>query len=95
MLVDFDQARKMLNMRIKIDVWSQGVNAGIRQQARENLTDLFCQHIPLQRLWLYMKSIRTMLLGPKIDINDMQDDHIADIYIDGPEDVIVKSTYKP
>lgn len=95
MVLDMDQARKMLNMRIKIDVWSQGVDEDIRQQARDNLMDLFCQHIPLQRLWLYMKQIRNMLLGPKYDTNDMQNDHTEQVYLEGPEDVIVKSTYEP
>lgn len=88
-LVDMDQARRMLNMRIKIDVWSQGVEENIRQQTRENLTDLFCQDIPLQRLWLYMKHIRSMLLSSKHDTNN-----IEQVCFEGPEDVIVKSTYK-
>ncbi|KAL9085882.1 MAG: hypothetical protein Q9165_007365 [Trypethelium subeluteriae] len=95
MFVDFDQARKMLNMRIKIDVWSRGVDENIRQQARENLTDLFCQHIPLQRLWLYVKDIRNMLLGAQNDTNNIRNSHMEQVPVEGPEDVIVKSTYEP
>ena len=94
MMVDMDQARKMLNMRIKIDVWSQGVDEDIRQQARENLVDLFCQQIPPQRLWLYLKHIRNMLLSPKHDTNNAQSGHVEQVYLEGPEDVIAKSTYR-
>ena len=37
-----DQAAKMLNMRIKVDVWSQGIAENIRVEIRERVRDLFC-----------------------------------------------------
>jgi hypothetical protein len=100
---DFDQARRMLNLRIKIDVWSQGVDESIRQQARDNLLDLYCE-FPHQRIWLYLKHIRHMLLRPRHDnpssptsnppgiTNEIQQDHIAEESVEGPEDVIARGT---
>ena len=55
-----DQAAKMLNMRIKIDVWSQGLSNGQRNDIREKLGTLFCQ-LPARRVWLYLKRVRFML----------------------------------
>ena len=57
---DMDQAAKMLNMRIKIDVWSNGLSEDRRRQIRETLGDLFCQ-LPPRRIWLYLKRMRLML----------------------------------
>ena len=55
-----DQAAKMLNMRIKIDVWSQGLNTSQREDIRQKLGQLFCQ-LPARRVWLYLKRVRFML----------------------------------
>lgn len=55
-----DQAAKMLNMRIKIDVWSQGLSNSRRKDIREKLGQLFCQ-LPERRVWLYLKRVRFML----------------------------------
>jgi hypothetical protein len=97
---DFDQARIMLNLRIKIDVWSKRVDERIRQQARDNLIDLYCE-LPPQRIWLYLKHIRHMLLRPRRDhpsppmsnppgiTNGIQQDD-AEEFVEGPEDVIAK-----
>ena len=60
-----DQAGKMLKMRIKIDVWSQGLSNDQRENIRKNLGELFVQ-LPARRVWLYLKSVRLMLrIGPK------------------------------
>ena len=89
---DMDQARKMLNMRIKIDVWSQGLDESFRAGIRENLRDLYCQ-LPARRVWYYLKLVRTMLLGgigahgmvePQPDPEDI---------MDGPEDIIINGKY--
>lgn len=62
---DMDQARKMLNMRIKIDVWSRGLSNDQRENIRKKLGELFVQ-LPARRVWLYLKSVRLMLrIGPK------------------------------
>jgi hypothetical protein len=51
-----DQARKMLNMRIKIDVFTKGLDERFREGVRKDLRELFCQLSP-QRVWLYLKSV--------------------------------------
>jgi hypothetical protein len=92
LIVDLDQARRMLNLRIKIDVWSQGIDKGTRALARDNLMDLFCEQIPLQRLWLFLKHSRFILLSPADDICDDQSDLVMQDYFEGPEDAIVQGT---
>jgi hypothetical protein len=91
---DSDQARRMLNMRIKIDVWSQGLDESFRAVIRERLRDLYCQ-LPARRVWFYLKLVRTMLLrgngahgmvGPQPGPEDI---------MDGPEDVIINGKYSP
>lgn len=87
MVKDMDQARRMVNMRIKIDVWSQGLEESKRQDIREKLQDLFCQ-LPARRLWYYLKQLRMMLLRAPGDVPDINDE--MQEYMEGPEDVIVK-----
>lgn len=59
---DMEQARRMLNMRIKVDVWSQGLDENFRNGIRRNVRDLFCQ-LPVRRVWFYLKMVRQMILG--------------------------------
>ncbi|KFZ00006.1 hypothetical protein V498_00358 [Pseudogymnoascus sp. VKM F-4517 (FW-2822)] len=49
---DLEQARNMLNMRIKFDVWSQGLNEDFREDIRENIRRIFSQ-LPVRRVWYY------------------------------------------
>jgi len=79
----------MLNMRIKIDVFTKGLDEDFREGVRENLRELFCQ-LPPQRVWQYLKSIRSMLLrdraiGPKDKIATELEETLI---MDGPEDSI-------
>jgi hypothetical protein len=92
MLKDMDQAARMLKMRIKIDVWSQGLAEDRRAEIREHLQDLFCQ-LPARRVWLYLKRFRYMhvmekgstgMIDPQLDPGDA---------IDGPEDIIANGKY--
>ena len=55
-----DQAKKMLNLRIKIDVWSKGLSNSQREDIQLKLGKLFCQ-LPERRMWLYLKSVRSVL----------------------------------
>lgn len=80
----------MLNMRIKIDVWSKGVDEDIRHQGRENLRELFCQ-LPPRRVYLYMKATRSMVLNErhrKEGLRSPKD--LAEHIVQGPEDAIAK-----
>ena len=55
-----DQAQKMLNMKIEIDVWSQGLSKSQRGDIQVKLGRLFCQ-LPERRVWLYLRKVRVML----------------------------------
>ena len=84
-----DQAAKMLNMRIKIDVWSQRLQEHIRQEIREKLRDLFCQ-LPMQRVWMYLKNIRYMLLKGRKPNRILGRQLPSHEFMEGAEDVIIK-----
>jgi hypothetical protein len=43
MATDMDQVSRMVKIRIKIDVWSQGLEESKREDIREKLGDIFCQ----------------------------------------------------
>lgn len=89
MFKDVDQSAKMLNLRIKIDVWSKGIDESIREEIRNHLRDLFCQ-LPARRVWFYLKRIRYLELNERRpdDINF----HLEDL-MDGAEDVIVNANH--
>ncbi|OAA74496.1 hypothetical protein LEL_08077 [Akanthomyces lecanii RCEF 1005] len=80
---DMDQAARMINLRIKIDVWSQGIDEGLRQTNRVGLRDTYRQ-FPRRRLWLYLKRWRLMELGQQHGVYD-------DSFVDGPEDIVAKA----
>jgi hypothetical protein len=86
-LEDIEQARRMLNLRIKIDVWCNALGIGkiIREEILDNLRDLFCQ-LPPRRLWHYLKSIRYL------ELKDIVKSRRPDDLVEGPEDVIANGT---
>jgi hypothetical protein len=89
---DMDQASRMLNLRIKIDVWSQGVRESVREDARNKLRDMYCE-APARRFWLYLKHIRFMLLKgvrPERDLGLWLE---SDTMFDGAEDAIVNGKW--
>ena len=43
---------RMWKLRVKIDVWSKGLDEGVRQRGRDLLTELYLRLIP-RRVWLY------------------------------------------
>lgn len=92
MFKDMDQAAKMLKMRIKIDVWSQGLAENKRVEIRENLQDLFCQ-LPARRVWLYLKRIRFMHMRERVPIGMIDSQLDSNDMLDGPEDIIVNGKY--
>lgn len=81
-----EQARRMLNMRIKIDVFIQGLDEDFREGVRENLRELFCQ-FPPQRVWLYLKNVRNILLRDRsMESKDTIANELKEALImDGPE----------
>src|SRR3954452_14633081 len=103
-----DQARRMLNMRTKVDVWTQGVAETIREEIREKVRDLFCQYALPRRVWFYLKQIRHMKLagitigstatggeGKGKGRGKAIDSKYGDPVMDGPEDVIANGETLP
>lgn len=94
---DLDQATKMVNLRIKIDVWSKGTDERIREEIRNHLRDLYCQ-LPARRVWYYLKNIRCMLLegkkrnGLRFLMAELPK-RSSDLVMNGPEDVIVNANH--
>lgn len=89
---DLDQARKMLNMRIKIDVWSQKLDESIRMKIREQLQKLFCQLLA-RRVWYYLKLTRQMLLGRQKSNAKTEVQLDKESFMEGPEDAIVQGEF--
>lgn len=85
---DLDQARRMVKLRIKIGVWSQGLDESKREKIHENLRDVFCQ-VPARHLWYYLKQLQIMQLTetPR-RLSDVADENPE--LMNGPEDDIVK-----
>ena len=88
---DMDQVNRMIKFRIKIDVWTKGLEESIREDIRRKLGDLFC-HLPSRRLWFYLKRLRLMSLNEPESLSDPNRDVLD---MDGPEDVIIKGNTLP
>jgi hypothetical protein len=86
---DMEQARRMLNMRIKVDMWSKSLDENFREGIRENVRDLFCQ-LPVRRVWFYLKLIRHMRLDSG-NVGGLENSGFdGGNSPDEPEDVIAK-----
>lgn len=90
---DMDQAQKMFNMRIKIDVWSKGENESLRQGFRNQMAVCFWQ-LPARRVWLYLSIVRflrfdgkAIAAGQKLDMSQLkladQRGHAEDVIVEG------------
>ncbi|KAJ3495104.1 hypothetical protein NLG97_g3636 [Lecanicillium saksenae] len=84
LIEDLDQAARMIRLRIKIDVWSQGISEDLRHANRVRLLDIYRQ-LPRRRLWLYLKRWRAMELGQSRGVD-------AEAFVDGPEDIVAKAS---
>jgi hypothetical protein len=89
----------MINLRIKIDVWSQGIDERIRERNRQLLIDTY-MGFPPARVWYYLKHVSMhkkndlsggMLLRQKSskDIPDVGESG-SNEHLSGPEDVVAK-----
>ena len=79
-------------MRIKVDVWSQGLSDDIREDIRQKVAQLFCG-LPPRRVWLYMKRIRCMLMNPAQRPWDVKDVFDNPVCWDGAEDAVAQGKY--
>ena len=88
---DMDQASKMLTLRIKIDVWSQGLSPSQREDVRQKLGQLFCQ-LPPRRIWMYLKQVRLMLInkGRRVEVGKKPSEIERQIFQrgEGAEDIV-------
>jgi hypothetical protein len=79
----------MLNLRIKVDVWSQGLEESIRQKIRDNVRELYSE-FPPQRVYYYVKRIRHMELSRYFSNRGPRELQGEGNLLHGPEDVIAK-----
>ncbi|KAI9767499.1 MAG: hypothetical protein M1839_004487 [Geoglossum umbratile] len=93
MFKDIDQSSKMLNMRIKTDVWSQGLSPEIREEIRERVRDLFCEYAMPRRVLLYLKDVRVMkTVGPEV-WKSRDEGKFKGVEMGGAEDVIANASH--
>ncbi|KAJ4862291.1 hypothetical protein T069G_03245 [Trichoderma breve] len=87
---DMRQVYLMMELRIKIDVWSRGLDEALRVRNRKLLMDAYTR-LPSHRFWLYTKYWRAMESrdpsGPRIE------EHAQPLNVndDGPEDAIARA----
>ena len=82
----------MLNMRIKIDVWSKGLDERLGHQIRENLGDMFRQLLP-RRVWYYLKRVRHLELESSLHKMPFDSFPRSNSGVSEPEDVIVQCEF--
>jgi hypothetical protein len=86
---DLEQSGRMLKMRIKVDVWSQGLDESFRESIRDNVRDLFCQ-LPVRRVWYYLKRVQYMILEGN-GVDGLANSGSKEVKsLNGPENVIAK-----
>ncbi|KAG6118119.1 hypothetical protein E4U14_007164 [Claviceps sp. LM454 group G7] len=86
---DLIQSARMLKLRIKIDVWSRGVDEHLRQRSRECLIEQYLM-LPRRRLWLYLKRHR---LSEDMEHHKEGQRHVNlhTSVLDAPEDIIARA----
>jgi hypothetical protein len=80
----------MWKLRVKIDVWSNGLEESLRQRNRELLIETYLR-LPPRRVWFFLKHIRLAFLGQAAGLegeNELYDR--GDLYAQGPEDTIAR-----
>ncbi|KAI0156441.1 hypothetical protein GGR57DRAFT_82240 [Xylariaceae sp. FL1272] len=88
---DLNQAERMLQLRIKIDVWSNGIPEHIRAQARTWLIEAYMT-CPSRRVLFFVKRLRYMLLG-RDKTGRLLQEHAKQPNADEPEDIIAKAAH--
>jgi hypothetical protein len=84
------QAALMWKLRVKIDVWSRGLDESLRQRNRELLIEAYLW-LPPRRVWHFVKHIRFAFLSkkPRLGAEDESYDPL-DPLVQGPEDIIAQ-----
>ncbi|KAK3985487.1 hypothetical protein QBC44DRAFT_156726 [Cladorrhinum sp. PSN332] len=87
---DFDQARRMWILRVKIDAWSSGkVAETIRQRNRELLLDAYLR-LPPRRVWIYSSFQKFVILSRTLDLKP---EATAQALVRGPERIIIRAQH--
>ena len=81
---DVSQAMLMVRMQIKLDVYIKSSSEELKSIIRSNLIEFFIT-FPLPRVFMYLKSIKSLPLGYNSDKHKFKD-----MRIEGPEDIIAK-----
>ena len=87
-----DQPSRMLNVRIKIDVWSRGLPEETQEDIREKLREIYCSIILPQRIRLYLQRVSLMLRKLK-KVDSTTSEKEAFINLEGAEDTILDGTF--
>lgn len=84
-----EQATRMWKLRVKIDVWSRGVDESLRQRNRELLVGAYLR-LPPRRVLLYLKQFRVAALEQVARLEGENPFNHAELYFQGPEDTIAR-----
>lgn len=83
----------MWKLRVKIDVWSQGLDQSLRQRNRDLLIEAYLR-LPPRRVWHFVKHIRFAFLARNTKLKGKNESYDpADSFVDGPEDTIAQGKY--
>jgi hypothetical protein len=84
------QAALMWKLRVKIDVWSHGLDESLRQRNRELLIEAYLR-LPPRRIWHFVKLIRFAFLSktPRPEAEGELYDPL-DPLVQGPEDTVAQ-----
>jgi len=90
---DMTQTALMWKLRVKIDVWSRGLDESLRQRNRELLIEAYLR-LPPRRVWHFVKHIRFAFLSkkPRLGAEDESYDP-SDPLVQGPEDTIAQACH--
>lgn len=87
---DMTQAALMWKLRVKIDVWSKGVDETLRQRNRKLLIEAYLQ-LPPCRVWLFSKHIRLAFERKATELEDKSEPYDeTELCVHGPEDTIAE-----
>lgn len=95
LLADLEQSERMRVLRIKIDMWSQGLDESLRDRNRLLLIDAYVR-LPACRVWVYLKGLRYEMLYHPYTYQAVWERILQkQANDDGPEDIIAKGMSLP
>ena len=78
----------MWKLRVKIDVWSNGLDESLRQRNRELLIETYLR-LPPHRVWFFLKHVRLAFEGQAAGLGvENKPYNEADLRVQEPEDTI-------